>query len=249
MKRVLLNLSHVGLELPGLKRPILKDINYTVYQNDFIILLGHNGSGKSSLLKVLSRSYFPTHGAVFLQGKALKDYHQQDLAENIITIAQDYQASLFPSLTVLENCILVKQKHKKNILCMDMVNEKDFFIKYLSDFNQHFIGKLATPVASLSGGEQQTLILALSILYPPKILLLDEHTSALDPHAAAKLMAVTSKVIHQYNITCILSTHNLDLALNYGNRVLALAHGEIAQCIEPLQKQGLTARDLLKICY
>ncbi|EKE00715.1 MAG: hypothetical protein ACD_21C00285G0009 [uncultured bacterium] len=249
MNKDLLNLNNVGLRLTGLAQPILNNINYSIHAGDFIVLLGHNGSGKSSLLKILDRRYRATQGHVFLQGKDLKTYSHQQLAKKIITLTQNHQESLFASLTVLENCILVKQSHENNLLRISTTKERAFFIDYLHEFNQDLTKKLDIPVINLSGGEQQALILALSILYPPKILLLDEHTSALDPRAAARLMEITSKVIRKHSITCILSTHDLDLALNYGDRILALANGEIAQCIESKQKNQLRTEDLLKICY
>lgn len=249
MKETLLTLNNVSLELAGLARPILKNINYSIHTGDFIILLGTNGSGKSSLLKILDRRYCATHGHILLQGKALKTYAQQQLAKQIITLTQNCQESLFTSLTVLENCILVKQSHESNLLRISTTKERAFFIDYLHGFNQGLIKKLDVPVTNLSGGEQQALTLALSILYPPKILLLDEHTSALDPRAAKKLMEITSKVIREHGITCILSTHDLDLALNYGDRILALANGGVVQCIEFEQKKHLSAQDLLRICY
>lgn len=241
MKEALLTLNSVGLELTGLARPILKNINYNIYAGDFIILLGHNGSGKSSLLKILDRRYRATQGHII--------YSHQQLEKQVITLTQNHQESLFTSLTVLENCILVKQSHESNLLRICTANERNFFTNYLRDFNQGLIKKLDVPVANLSGGEQQALILALSILYPPKILLLDEHTSALDPRAAIRLMEITSTAIRKYSITCILSTHDLVLALNYGDRILALSNGEVVQRIEPEQKKHLKTQDLLKMCY
>ena len=241
MKDTLLTLNNIGLELAGLARPILKNISYNIYAGDFIILLGHNGSGKSSLLKILDHRYRTTQGHIH--------YSHQHLAKQVVTLTQNHQESLFTSLTVLENCILVKQFHESNLLRIGTANEKDFFTNYLHDFNQGLIKKLDVPVTNLSGGEQQALILALYILYPPKILLLDEHTSALDPRAAIKLMGITSTAIRKHDITCILSTHDLDLALNYGDRILALSNGEIVQRIEPEQKKHLKTQDLLKMCY
>jgi len=227
----------------------LKHINYDVYPKDFIILLGHNGSGKSSLLKILDRRYCATSGKVLLAGKNLTTYSQPKLAQDIITLTQNCQESLFPSLTVLENYILVKQSHKSNLLCISIAKEKEFFADYLYEFSPSLAKKLDVRVMKLSGGEQQALALALSMLYPPKLLLLDEHTSALDPRAAMKLMSITSEMIYKHGITCILSTHDLDLALNYGNRILALTHGRIAMFIEAEQKKCLNTQDLLTICY
>jgi len=239
MKKILLGLNNINLNLSGLSKPILKNINYNIYQEDFIILLGHNGSGKSSLLKILDGRYQLTSGEII----------SAKLSPKIHTLTQDNRESLFGSLTVLENCLLVQQNSKGKFLQINNTNNRDFFVNYLHDFNQELAQKLDIMVISLSGGQQQALVLALSILQAPEILLLDEHTSALDPKASMRLMAITAKAAQKYGITCILSTHDLALALNYGNRILVLAGGEIAQCIEFEQKQRLKTQDLFEICY
>ena len=232
MKPIVLGLHQVGISLPQVARPILTKITYNIYQADFIILLGHNGSGKSSLLKVLDGRYQATSGAIAMATAKLK----------IHTLTQDYHEALFGSLTILENCLLAAQPGPIN-------NQSDFFAAYLADFNQDLAQKLDAKVVNLSGGQQQALALAISMLRRPDILLLDEHTSALDPKAAMRLMAITAQAAQKYGITCVLSTHDLNLALTYGNRILALAGGAIAQQIELEQKQQLQLSDLLKMCY
>lgn len=239
MKEILLGLNNISFNLPSLSKPILKNINYNIHKEDFIILLGHNGSGKSSLLKILDGRYQLTSGEII----------SAKLNPKIHTLTQDNRESLFGSLTVLENCLLVQQTSKSKFLQISNAYDRNFFINYLHDFNQELVQKLDVMVANLSGGQQQALVLALSILHAPEILLLDEHTSALDPKASMKLMAITAKAAQKYGITCVLSTHDLALALKYGNRILALADGEIAHCIEFEQKKFLKVQDLLEICY
>jgi len=104
-------------------------------------------------------------------------------------------------------------------------------------------------VGNLSGGEQQALTLALAMLSPPEILLLDEHTSALDPKTAARLMAMTGDIVREKNITCILATHDLHIALHYGNKILALRQGKIVQEYQQVAKNNLTQDQLLAACY
>ena len=179
-----------------------------------------------------------TQGEVLLYGKRLETYSPAQLAKQVITLTQDPRESLFPSLTVLENCILVSPQTRRS-----------FFLDYLYQFNKNLVTKLDTVVSKLSGGEQQALVLALTILHPPKILLLDEHTSALDPQAAITLMATTSQIVRKHHITCILSTHDLNLALNYGEKILVLADGKLAHSIDFEQKKNLNTQDLLRVCY
>lgn len=238
MKNVALSLNNVGLNLLGVSHAILENINCDIYNGDFIILLGHNGSGKSSLLKILDRRYQATQGEILLYDKRLETYSSSQLAKQIATLTQEPRDSLFPSLTVLENGLLVNPQVKQS-----------FFLNYLSQFNKNLPKKLDTPVVKLSGGEQQALVLALTILHPPKILLLDEHTSALDPKAAITLMTTTANIVSKHHITCVLSTHDLNLALNYGEKILVLADGRLTRIIDREQKKSLNTLDLLKMCY
>ena len=245
----ILKINNLSLRFPGLARPVLRDINYEVSSGDFIILLGHNGSGKSSLLKILDRRYMASGGEVLFCDKDLQSYYHSILAREVITLTQNYQESLFPSLTVLENCILVKQSREGGLFRINMSKEREIFAENLFSFGKELPKKLDVGVNNLSGGQQQALALALKVLYPPKVLLLDEHTSALDPPAAAKLMKITAKIVREHGITCIMSTHDLDLALNYGDKILVLNGGEVAHDIDFIQKQSLSEQDLLGICY
>lgn len=250
MKTPMLELRNIGLSFNGLNKAILHDISYQINVGDFVILLGSNGSGKSSLLKIIDRRYRASDGIVKLNGQNLEHYQQQDFCNQVITLTQSCADSLFPSLTVLENCILAKQRYENKLLQLSTTaTECAFFENYLKPFNLNLADKLNVAVGLLSGGEQQALALALSVLSRPKILLLDEHTSALDPQSAERLMQITEQVIREHQITCILSTHDLDLALNYGDRILALGNGTVLKCIEGEEKGGLQLQDVLKMCY
>ena len=287
MKNPILILENLSLH------NILHNINYTINDSDFIILLGSNGAGKSSLLKLLDQRYTPTSGKITLENKSITKYSEKDFSKTIITLTQNPQDSLFCSLTVLENCALASKRQQnclsirnffksvrlgiyrngrgcrtaspstgtyfpvqvntqpgaKKLRILPNNKNRDFFRNYLMEFNKNLSTKLDVMANSLSGGEQQTLALALSVLHPPKILLLDEHTSALDPKTAANLLDITNRVVKKHKITCILSTHNLETAVNFGNRILALSNGKIFKCFEYEEKEKLTTTDLLKICY
>lgn len=245
----LLNIQNVCLQASGIDKPILSGINYQVGKGDFIIILGSNGSGKSSLLKLIDQRYQPTSGVIFLNDRPLARYSAAELSQTVITLTQNTNESLFGSLTLLENYLLVKQRHEAKLFSFANKNEREFFANYLLEFNVNLASKLDQLVDRLSGGEKQALALALSVLYPPKILLLDEHTSALDPKSGQDLMALTHKIVSEHHITCMLTTHDLDIALTYGNRILALRHGEVYKVIESEEKKTLTQKDLLEVCY
>lgn len=229
-----LTLNDVTLKFSG--RKILSHINYEINEQDFIILLGSNGSGKSSLLKLMHRNYHPNQGDIQFLGKPISHYSAQHFSKKVAVLTQDCADSLFYALTIYENYLLVKNKTQPA--------KKDFLKKYLYDFNPILSEKCDQPIAQLSGGQKQALALAFCLLTPPKLLLLDEHTSALDPKTSQHIMALTQKHIKQHQITCVLTTHNLDMALEYGNRLLVLKHGNVFKAYDK-DKCTLTKNDLL----
>lgn len=249
MTQPLLQINNLSLKIRDVEHPILQNINYQIQMRDFVILLGSNGSGKSSLLKILDQRYSATSGEIRLTGKSLKEFSPRTFSHTVKTLTQDYHDTLFTTLTLLENYLLIKQSHEPALFTLKQRLERDFLANYLIQFNKKLPNKLDQPIQKLSGGEKQAFALALSVLYPPKILLLDEHTSALDPKAAQQLMELTYSIAQQQGITCILATHDLDIAEQYGNRILALLHGEIYKTIEAPEKTSLNSQDLLKICY
>lgn len=249
MNPITLKIDNVSLIIPGLDKPILSHIHYEVAKGDFIIILGSNGSGKSSLLKLLDRRYKPTAGNILLDDVFIEKVPVKSFHRKVITLTQDYHESLFSTLTVFENCLLAKQRQKTELFSLPKKEEKHFFMDYLQEFNPNLPQKMDQIVDNLSGGEKQALALALSVLTPPEILLLDEHTSALDPKSAGTLMALTQRVIEKHHITCLLTTHDLDIALQYGNKILSLRHGEVYQTIDETKKKALNQQDLLAACY
>ena len=173
----------------------------------------------------------------------------QALSQSIVTVTQDLRDSLFYNLTVLENCLLWETRFQKISFKIRKKKERLFYQDYLSGFHAKLPEKLDVCVSTLSGGERQSLILALCLLHPPELLLLDEHTSALDPKIAANLIDYTERLLEEKSITCVLTTHNLDIALKYGDRLLALAEGEIRVQADGAQKAALTQEMLLEQCY
>jgi putative ABC transport system ATP-binding protein len=222
-------------------KTILENINYQIHPGDFVIILGVNGSGKSSLLKLLDRRALPTHGEIYLNKKPLPQFSGIEFTKKVRTLTQNCNESLFPSLTIFENYLLVKNHKVKN--------ERVFFKNYIEKFNSNLSLQLDQRVEDLSGGEKQALALALSVLTPPQLLLLDEHTSALDPKSAKRLMKKTADVIAEHHITCILTTHDLNIAMEYGNRILALRQGKIFKTIDGDHKASFDQAQLLAACY
>lgn len=249
MKQTILELQNVSLQIPGNDIDILTDIHYQVHAGDFIVILGSNGSGKSSLLKLLDQRYHPTSGNILLNHKILSDYSRKEISHKIKTLTQNCHESLFTSLTIIENYLLVKEHYEPNLFSMKNKTEREFLKNYLLKFNKNLPNKLDQVVEHLSGGEKQALALALTVLYPPELLLLDEHTSALDPHSSENIMQLTQSIAEEFKITCLLTTHDLSVAESFGNRILALKQGKAHQVIESDAKSQTTRKALLTACY
>jgi putative ABC transport system ATP-binding protein len=249
MNPVVLAVQHLSLTFPGIEKPVLNNIDYEIREQDFVVILGSNGSGKSSLLKCLNRHYQACSGNVLLAGKCVTKYQDKTLRRDLKTLTQNADDSLFLSLTVFENYLLIKNTFEFSFFPRRESRLREFFAEYLVKFNPNLPEKLNQLSESLSGGEKQALTLALTMLYPPKILLLDEHTSALDPKSAAALMLLTRALALQHKITCVLTTHDLAIAEAYGNRILALRHGKIYQQIDCDVKDKFDQKELLAACY
>lgn len=249
MKPKTLDIRNVTIRFSGLEKPVLSQINYTVLQQDFVIILGSNGSGKSSLLKAIDRRYAVSSGEIYVENKPIHQYPEKDYSRLVKTLTQDPHETLFTTLTVLENYLLVKHPYERRLLKIHNKAERKFLAQYLKSFNPNLPHKLDQLISRLSGGEKQALALALTVLFPPSILLLDEHTSALDPKAAEDIMRLTQNVIENHQMTCLLATHDLSIAENYGNRVLSLKNGQIFTTIERQEKKFLNKDQILTECY
>ncbi|MES2613923.1 MAG: ATP-binding cassette domain-containing protein [Bdellovibrionota bacterium] len=244
MKESLLKILNASFQVPSIEKPILSKMEYEIFAGDFVIILGSNGSGKSTLLKLIDKRIKASSGKILLDGKDIYEYSKKQYSQKVKILTQDCHDSLFTSLTLYENYLLANSKkvpsHKK---------EREFLKDYLQQFNPKFSLKLDQVVNEFSGGEKQTLALALTILNPPLLLLLDEHTSALDPKTAELNMQLTKDMITRNGITCLLTTHNLNIAEHYGNRILALHHGEVLASIEQQEKHTLTNELMYKMFY
>jgi putative ABC transport system ATP-binding protein len=242
-----LQLSNVDLSFAANSKPVLHAINVEVQQGDFMILLGSNGSGKSSLLKLLHRDYQPTRGHIQFLNKPLMAYANKVFSQQVAVLTQNYADSLFVSLSVWENYLLINRETV--FLGLHAAKKRQFLADYLREFNPNLPNKLDLIVNQLSGGEKQALALALCFLHPPTLLLLDEHTSALDPKTSEQIMRLTQRMIVKHHITCLLTTHDLDLATRYGNRILVLREGEVHSLVNQAEKSQLTKEHLMANFY
>lgn len=243
----MLEVQNIHLRFPGHTQNVLDSISLKVAPQDFIIVLGSNGSGKSSLLKVITGAYQPTKGRI-KYGSSLTPLAQKRLPlTNMAFLTQDTRDSLFHDMTVLENACLNDLKTQRASFRTSTDTEKNFYQRHLQPYNPKLPEKMDTRVTDLSGGEKQSLALGLALRHHPQLLLLDEHTSALDPKTAQDIMRITAYTIATQKLTALMTTHNVADALQYGNRLIALRDGKIIMDVKGAQKDQLRREDLLPI--
>lgn len=233
----MLNFSHVSFAVPTIEKPILDNLSFAIQPQEFVIILGANGSGKSSLLKLIGGEYLPSKGIL------------KNEAKRLAYLSQDTSQTLFHDLTVLENCCLNEQKVKATPFRLTTRGERQEYKSYLSSFHPHLSHKMDTRVQNLSGGERQSLALALALKQQPDLLLLDEHTSALDPKTAEGIMHRTNESIQQHGLSALMVTHNMQQALDYGSRLIGLKEGQIVLDKTGSYKTNLNKKQLMELYY
>lgn len=223
--QTIISVKDITYTYPQGTKPVLNGVSLTIDSGQIISLLGANGCGKSTLLKLLIKELSPVSGTV---------YQKDDL--KVAYISQNIHQSLFLELTVQENLVLMNIHFSNK-------NEAE---SYLTTFHRNLFFYFDQPVMMLSGGEKQALALAIKLYNKPDILLLDEHTSAMDPEAEKDLMTLTYQKITQQNITTLMSTHKISLANQYSTHVIGLNKGKIVIDLENVE-QGLIKEHLDKI--
>ena len=245
MTSPLLSLKNIFLKVPERKTPILDDLSLDIFPGEFVVLLGSNGCGKSSLLKVINGLALPSSGTVDLGEQSLLQDSLSKRAKSIITLTQDLTMSTFSDLTLLENCLIALHRNARTAFSIPSKKEKKKVKLYLEEYAPNLCSKLELPISKLSGGERQTLALIMNLWSSPSLLLLDEHTSALDPIIAKKLMELTEKRVQQQKTTTLITTHNIEDALLYGTRIIAMKQGRVLRDIPYEEKKSLTKEEIL----
>lgn len=225
----------------------LRNVNLQVKEGDFITVIGSNGAGKSTLMNVISGGLIPDSGSVVIDGKDVTRLAEHQRAGLIGRVFQDPMAGTAPNMTIEENLAIALARGKRRTLSFGVTNRKrELFREQLKLLDQGLEDRLKTKVGFLSGGQRQALSLLMATFTEPKILLLDEHTAALDPKRAQLIVELTEKIVKQYRLTTIMVTHNMEQALNMGNRLLMLHEGSIILDIPEEKKRTMKPQDLLK---
>lgn len=236
------NLTKIFNEGTVNEKIALDDLNLTINDGDFICMIGANGSGKSTLLSCLSGAMISEKGNIIMDGKDITLVSQHGRASEIGHLFQDPMAGTAPHMTIEENLALAA----KNGNWLTKVNEKDrrFFKEKLSSLQMDLENKLDMEVGVLSGGMRQALTLIMNTIKTPKLLLLDEHTAALDPETAQKVLDLTKQTVEEKNITCVMITHNMQTAIDMGNRLIMMNGGKIILDLNKEEKEKMSVDDL-----
>lgn len=207
---------------------LFNNFNLHIEKNKCTAIIGPNGCGKSTLLNIISGSILMDSGKIFLNGKDISDLKEEERALHIGRVYQDPSMGVSPSLTILENMSLANKKGEKfGLKKLIKKDNMDKYIELLKSLDLGLEDKLNTKVKFLSGGQRQSLSLLMAALKHPDLLLLDEHTAALDPKTSYVVMKKTKELLDKYKMTTIMISHNMKDAIEYSDRIIMLDNGQI----------------------
>lgn len=225
----------------------LNNLCLEVSEGEFVTIIGGNGAGKSTLFNAISGTLLVDSGSIQLGGENITYMPEYMRAQFIGRIFQDPMRGTAPNLTVGENLLIAYMRSiKKNNLSMPSKKEKNHIRERLADLNLGLEDRMNTKIGLLSGGQRQAVTLVMATLVKPKLLLLDEHTAALDPVSAKSVTDLTNKIVSENSITTLMITHNITSALSMGTRTIMMDSGTVAVDIRGDERKALTVQDVLK---
>jgi putative ABC transport system ATP-binding protein len=249
--------EHHGLAVKDLRKTFfprtvnevvaLDGLDLEVDPGEFITIIGSNGSGKSTLLNTIAGTVPATSGEVWLEGNDVTRMSEHMRARLVGRVFQDPRAGTAPSMTIAENMALAYLRGKPRGLRWGVpARLKNQMKERLADLQMGLEGRLNAQVAKLSGGQRQAISLLMATVAEPRLLLLDEHTAALDPKVAAKIMDLTGKIVEERDLTTLMVTHNMEIALEWGDRLIMMHMGKIILDVKGARKRELTVGGLVR---
>lgn len=229
------------------EKTAIDHLSLHVHDGDFVTVLGSNGAGKSTLFNAIAGNFRIDTGKIELAGKNITFQPDYKRAVSIGRLFQDPLKGTAPHMTIEENLTLAYLRASENKADFSMITRKDreFFADSLKKLDMGLEDRMKTEVGTLSGGQRQALTLLMATIVPPRLLLLDEHTAALDPVAAEKIMKLTERIIAENHTTCLMITHNLNHALTLGNRTLIMNAGKIICDLSGKEKEDMDMETLI----
>jgi len=230
------------------EKTALDHISFHLKKGEFVTIIGSNGAGKSTFLNAIAGSFLTDHGSIKIGSREVTRLPQYTRAKFISRVFQDPMSGTAASMTIEENLVMAFRRGQKRRLRLAIKEKhKNFFRQELSKLGLGLENRLTTKVSLLSGGQRQALTLLMATFKEPELLLLDEHTAALDPKTAEKVLQLTCDVTRERDLTTMMITHNLDQALHVGDRTIMMHEGRIILDIEGEQRKNVTIGNLLEM--
>ena len=228
------------------ERVALDHMDLTLQDGDFVTVIGGNGAGKSTMQNAICGTWQPDEGSIELDGVNVSGMPEYKRARYLGRVYQDPMMGTSAGMEIEENLALAVRRGKRHTLRLGIRrSEREDYRRRLKELGLGLEDRLTTKVGTLSGGQRQALTLLMATLQRPKLLLLDEHTAALDPQTAARVMELTDRLVQENHLTTLMITHNMRDAIRYGNRLLMLHNGRIVLDISGEEKSRLTVADLM----
>ncbi|MCR5666837.1 MAG: ATP-binding cassette domain-containing protein [Eubacterium sp.] len=218
-------------------------------KGDFVTIIGSNGAGKSTMFNAICGTFYPDRGGIILDGEDITFVPDFKRSKYIGHLFQDPMKGTAPNMSIEENLALAYLRantSKTHFLSRISAKEKRDFREKLALLDMGLEDRMKNPVGLLSGGQRQALTLLMATVVTPKILLLDEHTAALDPATAEKVLDLTKRIVKEHQLTCLMITHNMQSALDLGNRTIMMNAGQVILDVKGDKRDGMTVNDLLE---
>lgn len=228
------------------ERQALRNINFRIEDGDFITVIGSNGAGKSTMLNAIAGIWPIDSGSITLDGKEISILPEHRRANLLGRVFQDPMTGTAADMQIVENLALAARRGKARGLAWHVTaREKEHYKELLSSLGLGLEDRLTSKVGLLSGGQRQALTLLMATLQKPQLLLLDEHTAALDPKTAQKVLEITDQIVAESALTTLMVTHNMNDAIHHGNRLIMMNNGQIIFDCRGEEKKKLTVEDLM----
>lgn len=230
------------------EKVILNQVSLTIHEHDFITILGGNGAGKSTLFNVIAGTLPLTDGRIRMMGEDVTHLSPEKRAKYVARVFQDPKMGTAPRMTVAENLLIAKFRGEgRGLIPRKLNRHKEEFQAIIAQIGNGLEKHLDTPIEFLSGGQRQALSLLMATLKRPELLLLDEHTAALDPKTSVALMELTDRFVTKDQLTALMITHQMEDALKYGNRLLVMKDGQIVKDLNTAEKEKMVLEDYYRL--
>ena len=226
----------------------LNGLTLSLNEGDFVTVIGGNGAGKSTMLNAIAGVFLPDEGSICIDGVDVTALPEYKRAKYLGRVFQDPMMGTAPDMEIAENLAIAKRRGTRRRLRRGLTKaEREEYRVILGELGLGLEDRLSSKVGLLSGGQRQAVTLLMATINKPKVLLLDEHTAALDPKTAARVLEITDRIVKENHLTTIMITHNMRDAIKHGNRLIMLHEGRVIIDVSGEEKQKLTVEDLLSM--